>query len=226
MIRPLVRMPAFHEPLGLLDHQAGDAHVAGDVLIVAAEDDFAVYGAAHVGDFLGPLVDEQDHHVDVGMVGGDAGGHLLQEHRLAGSRRGDDEAPLAQSDGGHEVHNAHGDRPPGNLKPGRLLGIDGSQVFEGLGVEVVGDGPGVDGLDLVQFAATSTVSATTRSNRSDDGLSAAKAQFLRKLRRHDDIAGPYLVVHIPGAQMTTRAAVRFENASGQYGNITHFTNPI
>ena len=49
----------------------------------------------HVGDFFRPLVDEQDDERDLGMILGDRVGDLLQEDRLAGARRRDDQPALA-----------------------------------------------------------------------------------------------------------------------------------
>jgi hypothetical protein len=39
-------------PFGLLDHEAGDPHMAGDILVVAGEDHLAVDGPPHLGDLL------------------------------------------------------------------------------------------------------------------------------------------------------------------------------
>ena len=51
--------------------------------------------ALHVGDFLGPLVDQQDDQEHFGMVVGDRLGDVLQQHGLAGARRRDDQRALA-----------------------------------------------------------------------------------------------------------------------------------
>ena len=47
------------EALGLLDHHLGDLHVARGRLVEGRADDLALDRALHVGDFFGPLVDEQ-----------------------------------------------------------------------------------------------------------------------------------------------------------------------
>ena len=60
----------------------------------------------HVGDLFGPLVDEQHDQVHLGMVLGDAVGDVLQQHRLAGARRRDDQAALTLADGHHQVEDA------------------------------------------------------------------------------------------------------------------------
>ena len=86
------------QPLRLLDHHLGDLHVAGGRLVEGRRDDLALDRALHVGDFFRPLVDEQHDQVDLGVVGGDAVGDVLQQHRLAGARRRDDQAALALAD--------------------------------------------------------------------------------------------------------------------------------
>ena len=56
------------QALGLLDHHLGHLHVALRRLVEGRRDDFAVDRPLHVGDFLGPLVDEQHDQVDLGVV--------------------------------------------------------------------------------------------------------------------------------------------------------------
>src|SRR3546814_7445013 len=69
------------ETLGLFDHHFGDLDVARRGLVEGRGDDFAVHAALHVGDFLGPFVDQQDDQIDLGMVVGDRLGDILQQHR-------------------------------------------------------------------------------------------------------------------------------------------------
>jgi hypothetical protein len=58
-------------------------------------DDLALHRTLHVGDFLGPFVDQQDDQEHFGMVVGDGLGDVLQQHGLAGARRRDDQRALA-----------------------------------------------------------------------------------------------------------------------------------
>ena len=58
----------------------------------------------HVGDFLGPLVDEQHDEVDFRVVLGHRLRDVLQQDRLAGARRRDDQAALALADRREQVH--------------------------------------------------------------------------------------------------------------------------
>ena len=60
----------------------------------------------HVGDLLGPLVDEQHDQVHLGVVDLDRPRDLLQHGRLAGLGRRDDEAALALADRRDQVDDA------------------------------------------------------------------------------------------------------------------------
>ena len=68
----------------------------------------AGHAALEVGDFLGALVDEQDHDVALGMIFEDAEGDVAEEGGLAGAGRGDDEAARAFADGAEEIDDARG----------------------------------------------------------------------------------------------------------------------
>src|SRR3546814_17666038 len=83
------------QPLGLLDHHFGDLDVAVGGLVEGRGDDLALHRTLHVGDFLGPLVDQQHDQEDFGMVVGDRLGDVLEHHRLADARRRDDQRALA-----------------------------------------------------------------------------------------------------------------------------------
>ena len=78
----------------------------------------------------GPLVDQEDHDVSVGMVGQDAVGDLLEQDRLAGPRRRDDHAALAEAERGDQVDDPHVDLVAGGLQPDPALGMERRQVVE------------------------------------------------------------------------------------------------
>ena len=68
--------------------------------------------------------------MDVGVVGADGGCDVLEDGRLAGLRRRDDEAALALADGRDEVDGARGQRVLAVLHDEALVGIDGREVGE------------------------------------------------------------------------------------------------
>jgi hypothetical protein len=86
------------QALGPLDRQLGDRGVVVGRTVEGRGDDLALHRPLHVGDLLGALVDEHDHEVDLGVVGRDGVGDRLQDKRLAGLGRGDDEAALTLAD--------------------------------------------------------------------------------------------------------------------------------
>ena len=94
------------EALGLLDDHVGDLDVATGRLVERRRNDFAPDRALHLGDLLGTLVDEQHHEVDLGIVGDDRRSNILQQHRLTGFRRRNDQAALAFADRRNHVDDA------------------------------------------------------------------------------------------------------------------------
>ena len=56
------------QPLGLLDHHLGHLHVALRGLVEGGRDHLALHRPLHVGDLLGPLVDQQHDEVHLGVV--------------------------------------------------------------------------------------------------------------------------------------------------------------
>ena len=75
-------------------------------LVEGRAHDLALDRALHVGDFLGPLVDQQHDEDDLRVVVRDAVAIVLQHHRLAGARRRDDQAALALADRRDQVDDA------------------------------------------------------------------------------------------------------------------------
>ena len=86
--------------------------------------------ALHVGDLLGPLVDEHDHEVALGVVRGDRVGDRLQDHRLAGLRRRDDQAALALADRRDQVDDPGGQDAGLGLQAQPLLRVERRELVE------------------------------------------------------------------------------------------------
>ena len=115
------------QPLGALDRELGDGGVVVGRAVEGRGDDLALDRALHVGDLFGPLVDEDDHEVALGVVAGDRVGDRLQDQRLAGLGRRDDQAALALADRRDEVDEPGGDagsaRSPGAAAPAGTAGV-------------------------------------------------------------------------------------------------------
>jgi predicted RNA-binding Zn ribbon-like protein len=120
------------QPAGLLAHHLGAVHVAFRSLVEGRGHDLALRVAPEVGDLLGPLVDEEQDQLRKRAVLGDGIGDVLQEDRLAGSRRGHDEPALAESDRRQDVHGPHRDvlLDLRVLEQDPLQGVIGNQLLE------------------------------------------------------------------------------------------------
>ena len=119
--------------LGLFDDHLADLHVPAGRFVEGRADHLGVAaldGPLHLGHFLGPLVDQQHDDVAFGMVAQDAVGDLLQQDRLAGARRGDDQAALALADGRDHVEDAHVDFLRLGLQDQSAIGMQRRQVVE------------------------------------------------------------------------------------------------
>ena len=121
------------ETLRLLDHHFRDLHMAHGRLVEGRGDDLAVHRALHVGDFLGPLVDEQHDEIALGMIGRDRLRDILQQHRLAGARRRHDQRALPLADRRDQIDDARRQILAGrilDLELEPLIGIERRQIVE------------------------------------------------------------------------------------------------
>ena len=124
-------LATFDEALGALDGELSDAGMALDVLIVRGGEDFCVgQNAFELGDFLGALVDEEEHEVHAGVVDGDGLGDVLEERGFASARRGDNQAALAATDRSEHVDDAGGEAIFVSLELDALVGVDGFEFFK------------------------------------------------------------------------------------------------
>ena len=98
-----------HQPLRVLQHDLLQLQVVLRQFVEGGGDDLAIHRAPDVGHFLRALVDQQHEQVHLGVVLRDAVGDLLEQRRLAGLRRGDDQTALALADRGDDVDEAPGD---------------------------------------------------------------------------------------------------------------------
>ncbi len=72
-------------------------------LVERRRNHFAFDRAAHIGDFFRALTDQADHEVDIWAVGADAVGDGLEQHRLTGLGRRDDQPALATANRCNQV---------------------------------------------------------------------------------------------------------------------------
>ena len=118
-----------HRPL---EHHLRHARMVLRQLVERGVEHLAADGALHVGDLLGPLVDEQHDQVRIGIIVRDAVGDVLEQRRLARLRLRDDHRALALADGRDEVDEPDGEVVPGALALKRvpLVREDGDEVLK------------------------------------------------------------------------------------------------
>ena len=84
------------------------------------------------------------------MVDRDGVGDLLEEHRLAGSRRSDDECSLSLADRCQQVHDSHGDRGGTGFELDVFERVNRRQFIERLDLGVFFERSAVDGFDVAK----------------------------------------------------------------------------
>ena len=120
-----------------------------------------------------------------GMVLGDRHSQVLEQRRLAGLGRRDDEAALAPADGRDQVDHAQARLRAGRVarQTERLVRVDRDQVLEVRQRSILFGRETARLLNLYQGAA----SATTVTGQADDLRSVAQAEVPRDLRRNHDV---------------------------------------
>ena len=173
------------QALGLFDHHLGHLHVAGGRLVEGRADDFAVHRALHVGDFFRTLVDQQHDQRDFRMIGGDRVGDGLQQHRLTGARRSDDQAALAFADRREQVHHAAGVVVARGFELQPLVRIERRQVVE---EDLVARFLGRLEVDRVDFDQREVALAFLgRADLAGDGVAGAQVEAADLRRRDVDV---------------------------------------
>ena len=157
-----------------LEGHLRDVGVVLGGLVERGADDLALDATAHVRDLLGPLADEGDHQEDVRVVGADAVGDALEQHRLAGLGRADDERALALAERVDEVDQALAEVLRVRLEVDQLDRVDRGQVPE---VRAAAGGLGVDAVDGVDAEQAPVLLALARgAHGAGDAVADAQAE--------------------------------------------------
>src|SRR3954469_6085382 len=178
------------QPLGPLDGQLGPDGVGLGRPVEGRGDDLALHRALHVGDLLGPLVDEHDHEVDLGVVHGDRVGDRLQHHRLARLGGRDDQAALTLAQRGDQVDNAGGEDAGLGLEAKPVLRVERRQLAE---LDPVARLVGVGAVDRVQpdqrVELLLALALLLLPDRAGDGVALAQAALAYLGERHVHVVG-------------------------------------
>jgi hypothetical protein len=182
--------------------------VALEVHVVGAGHDLrGGHGAADFGDFLGALIDEEDDEDGLGMIFYDGIGDVLEEGRLAGARRGDDEAALAFADRRHEVHDAGRVTVGNGLETETFGGADDGELLEEGEVAVIGGLVSVDGGEAEHLKA-----AIAAADFAFDPMAVAKGEAADDLGGDEDVSGALDEVALGIAKEAESLAGDFDDA--------------
>ena len=156
-------------------------------LVEGRADDLALDAAAHVRDFLGPLADECDHEQDLGVVGADPVGDLLEEHRLAGLGRADDEGALALAQRVDQVDQPLAQVLRVRFEIDQLVGMDRRQIGED---RAATGGVGVDPVDAVDPKHAPVLLGLARgAHGAGDAVTDAQTEAADLARADVDVLG-------------------------------------
>jgi hypothetical protein len=201
------------QPLRLLDHHLRNLHVALRRLVEGRRDHFAADRALHVGDFFRPLVDQQHDQVDLGVVMGDAVRDVLQEHRLAGARRRDDQAALSLADRHHHVEHARREVFRVGLERDLRLRVERREVLEEHLLARPFRRLEVHRFDLDEREVALAVLG--RANLARYGIAGVEVELADLRRRHVNVVRTRQVVVVRGAQEPEAVRQHLEHAFGE-----------
>ncbi len=209
------------QALGLLDHHFGDLDVALGGLVEGRGNDLAVDRALHVGDFLRPLVDQQDDQDHFGIIVGDRAGDVLQKHGLAGPWRRNDQRALALAERRDDV-----DHPRRLVLDGRvervelelLVRIERRQIVE---IDAVADLLGIVEVDRRHPGQREIALAFLGSaNLALDRVAGAQAEAADDRRRHIDVVRTGEIIGLGRAEEAEAVVQHLDGAR------THDLDPI
>ncbi len=170
-------------------------------------DDLTLHRPLHVGDLLGPLVDQHHHQVALRVVGGDRLGDLLEHRGLPRLWGRHDQASLSLSDRGDEVDDP-GEHPVGfarHFETEPLVGEQRGQVLElGAVLGLLGRHP-VDRLHPHQ--GRELLLRTGSPNRTGDEIPLAEAELADLRGRNVNVLLARYVPRDPQEAVTLRQDV-------------------
>ncbi len=201
------------QPLGLFDDHFGDLDVALRGFVEGRGNDLALDRALHVGDFLGPLVDQQHNQEHFGIIVGDRARNILQQHGFAGARRSDDQRALALAQWRDDI-----DHPRALVLDGRvervelelLVGIERGQIVE---IDPVADRIGLVEIDLGNPGEREiTFAILGCANFSFDRIAGAKAEFANHIGRNVNVVGTRQIIGFGTAQKAEAVVQNLDRA--------------
>ena len=99
-------MAAFYQSFGFLVYDISHFHVVFSWLVKGGCDHLSLHRACHVGNLLRTLIDEQNDHIYLWVVGSNGIGYLLEQHGLTCFRLCDNQSALSLANRREEVDDA------------------------------------------------------------------------------------------------------------------------
>ena len=206
-------MPLLGQPLAAFDDQLRQAHVALDVAVQAAGHHLALDAPLHVGDFFGPLVDQQHDQLHVGIVVRDGLADVLQHDRLAGPRRGDDQRALSLAQRREQVHHASRQRLLSGLESQPAFRIDRRQLVERLDRGII---LGLHAVDVDELFESRTLLLAALLHQAVEIHPLAEAELVDHRAGHERIGAFPLIVIRGAAEKAVSVGMQLENAAARF----------
>ena len=207
----------FHQTFGTFNHNFCHMHVARCGLVKGGGDHLATHTALHFGHFFGALVHQQNHHVAVGVVGGDGMGNVLHHHGFTALGRCDEQGALAFANRGNDVNDATGDvffAFDVTLQTHLLFGKQGCQVLEHDFVFVVF---GQIAIDLVQLGQSKvTLAVFGNTHFAFDHVASVQIEAAHLAGADVDIVRAGGVAGVRAAQKAKTVRQNFQHTVGKY----------
>ena len=153
----------FHHATAPLDHEARQAHVGFQVLIVRRCDDLGLDRTLKISDLLGAFVNQEHHDVHFRMVGRYGIGNLFEDGRLAGAGWSDDQTACAFSQRGDQINNARFQQVWRRLQLKFLGRVNGGQVLKPHRFGVIVESQSIDLVHFAQLRARAPVRGLERA---------------------------------------------------------------
>ena len=203
---------------GLLQHHPGDPHMIGAAAVGGRGHDLRLGDRApHLGHLFRAFVDQQDDEVHPEVVAGNRRPDLLQQDRLAGLGRGDDEASLPLPDRSDEVHHPQRERGAPRSRqfdPGSGMLADEIDVVAARRQRL--DGVAVHLQDGVEFGPRWTAPAPAAAGRTvvtENLLPDPEPMPVNEPEGNPDIRGPGKKVVLQEAQVAGVARPHIQQAA-------------
>ncbi len=197
------------EPLGLLDDHVGDLYVTICRFVECGGNDFRIDVLLHVRDLFRSFIDQQDNECHIGRRLPNRVGHLLQQDRLPGLRRRDDQSSLAQTDRREDIDDPAREVTILRLQGDASVGIPGLQVIERDPVFGIIRFFEIDFLDLEQGEIP--LALLGGANLPEDRIAGSQVETLDLARTDVDVVGAVQIIPILTPQEPVSLGEDFQN---------------